>query len=82
MNDIKNDKNLREAVSRREQQLPPLPDGLNKQLLQRLEEPETAPKSRRLWVYAAVAAAASVALFFIFHNGQKQTEQEPLVAAC
>ena len=80
MNDIKNDKNLREAVSRREQQLPPLPDGLNERVMKRLEEPETAPKSRRLWVYAAVAAAASVALFLIFHNGQKQTEQEPLVA--
>lgn len=80
MNDIKNDKNLREAVSRREQQLPPLPDGLNEQLLQRLEEPETAPKPRRLWGYAAVAAAACIALFFVLHNGQKQTEQEPLVA--
>ena len=80
MNDIKNDKNLREAVSRREQQQPPLPEGLNEQLLQRLEEPETAPKPRRLWIYAAVAAAASIALFFVFHNGQKQTEQEPLVA--
>ena len=80
MNDIKNDINLREAVSRREQQLPPLPDGLNEQLLQRLEEPETAPKSRRLWIYAAVAAAASIALFFIFHTGQKDSPEEPLVA--
>ena len=80
MNDIKNDKNLREAVSRREQQLPPLPEGLNEQLLQRLEEPETAPKPRRLWGYAAIAAAASIALFFVFHTGEKESPEEPLVA--
>ena len=80
MNDIKNDINLREAVSRWEQQLPPLPDGLNEQLLQRLEEPEAAPHSRRLWIYAAIAAAASIALFFVFHTGQKESPQEPLLA--
>lgn len=80
MNDIKNDKNLREAVSRREQQLPPLPEGLNEQLLQRLEDPETAPKPRRLWGYAAVAAAASIALFFVFPTDEKESPEEPLVA--
>ena len=80
MNDIKKDNNLREAVSRREQQLPPLPDNLNEKVMQRLMEPETAPKSRRLWLYAAVAAAASIALFFIFHTGQKDSPEEPLVA--
>ena len=80
MNDIKNDKNLREAVSRREQQLPPLPDGLNEQLLQRLEEPEMAPKSRRLWIYAAVAAAASIAVLIVFNYGKQQSPQEPLMA--
>lgn len=80
MNDIKNDKNLREAVSRREQQLPVLPDNLNERVMKSLVEPETAPKSRRLWAYAAVAAAASIALLIVFNWGKQHRPQEPLVA--
>ncbi len=80
MNDIKNDKNLREAVSRREQQLPVLPDNLNERVMKSLVEPETAPKSRRLWVYAAVAAAASIALLIVFNWGKQQSPKEPVVA--
>ena len=37
MNELKNDNNLREAVSRREQQLPPMPADLNERLMQRIE---------------------------------------------
>ena len=80
MNDIKNDKNLREAVSHREQQLPPLPDNLNERVMKSLVEPETAPKSRRLWGYAAVAAAASIAMLIVFNWGMQQNPQEPVVA--
>ena len=80
MNDIKNDKNLREAVSHREQQLPPLPDNLNERVMKSLVEPETAPKSRRLWGYAAAAAAASIALLIVFNWGKQQSPQEPVVA--
>lgn len=80
MNDIKNDKNLREAVSRLEQQLPALPDNLNERVMKSLVEPETAPKSRRLWVYAAVATAASIAMLIVFNWGKQQSPQEPVVA--
>ena len=80
MNDIKNDKNLREAVSRREQQLPALPDNLNERVMKSLVEPETAPRSRRLWGYAAVAAAASIAMLIVFDWGKQQSPQEPVVA--
>ena len=82
MNDLRNDKNLQEAVSRREQKLPPLPADLNERLMQRLEEPETAPvaKPRRLWLYAAVAVAASIALLIVFNFGKVQPPQEPVVA--
>lgn len=83
MNELKNDNNLREAVNRREQQLPPMPADLNKRLMQRIAESEPArpeTKSRRLWIYAAVAVAASIALLIIFNFGQEQTPQEPLVA--
>lgn len=80
MNDIKNDKNLREAVSRREQKQPALPDDLNERVMKSLVEPETAPKSRRLWAYAAVAAAASIALLIVFNWGKQQSPQEPVVA--
>lgn len=83
MNELKNDKNLRQAVSRREQQLPPMPADLNKRLMQRIAESEPArseTKPRRLWLYAAIAVAASIALLIIFNFGQEQTPQESLVA--
>ena len=83
MNELKNDNNLRQAVSRREQQLPPMPADLNKRLMQRITESEPArfeTKPRRLWLYAAVAVAASIALLIIFNFGQEQTPQESLVA--
>ena len=81
MNELRNDKNLQEAVSRREQKLPPLPADLNERLMQRLEEqPTSVAKPRRLWLYAAVAVAASIALFILFNIGQEQTPQEPVVA--
>lgn len=83
MNELKNDKNLRQAVNRREQQLPPMPADLNKRLMQRIAESEPArseTKPRRLWLYAAVAVAASIALLIVFNFGKEQTSQEPLVA--
>ena len=83
MNELKNDKNLRQAVNRREQQLPPMPADLNERLMQRIAESEPArseTKPRRLWLYAAIAVAASIALLIIFNFGQEQTPQESLVA--
>ena len=83
MNELKNDKNLRQAVNRREQQLPPMPADLNERLIQRIAESEPArseTKPRRWWLYAAVAVAASIALLIVFNFGKQQTPQEPLVA--
>ena len=81
MNELRNDKNLQEAVSRREQQLPPMPADLNERLMQRLEEqPASVAKQKHLWLYGAVAVAASIALLIIFNFGKQQTPQKPLVA--
>jgi hypothetical protein len=83
MDSIKNDKNLREAVNRREQQLAPMPADLNERLMQRLEETEqTRPeaKQRHLWLYTAIAVAASIVLLIVFNFGKQQMSQEPLVA--
>lgn len=80
MNELNNDKNLRQAVNRREQQLQALPDDLNERLLQRLEEEQAPAKHHRLWIYAAVAAAACIALFLVFHFTQEQSTQQPVVA--
>lgn len=83
MNELKNDNNLRQAVSRREQQLPPMPADLNERLMQRIAESEPArseTKPRRWWLYAAVAVAASIALLIVFNFGKQQTPQESLVA--
>ena len=90
MNELKNDINLREAVNRREQQLPPLPDGLNEKLMESLPLiPPEGKEMKRKWVSIPwggikggllIAAAASISLFFVFHTGQKESPQEPLVA--
>lgn len=83
MNELKSDNNLRQAVSRREQQLPPMPADLNKRLMQRIAESEPArseTKPRRLRLYAAIAVAASIALLIVFNFGKEQPPQEPLVA--
>ena len=80
MNELKNDTNLREAVSRREQKLPPMPDNINERVMKRLVEPDAAPKSRRMWGYAAIAAAASIALLLVIHFGKEQTPQKTVVA--
>ena len=83
MDSIKNDKNLREAINRREQQLAPMPADLNERLMQRLEETEqTRPeaKQRHLWLYTAIAVAASIVLLIVFNFGKQQMSQEPLVA--
>ena len=80
MNELNNDKNLREAVNRREQKLQPVSDDLNNRLLQRLEEEQAPAKHHRLWLYAAVAAAACIALLFVFHFTQEQSSQQPVVA--
>ena len=80
MNELNNDKNLREAVNRREKQLQPVSDDLNNRLLQRLEEEPSPAKHKPLWLYAAVAAAACIALFLVFHFTQEQSTQQPVVA--
>jgi len=96
MNDIKNDKNLREAVNRREQQQPPMPADLNEQLQQRLFSPKESPfssLSSSFWgkrpigpsgrvrgVSLLLAAAASIALLIVFYFGKQQRPQEPVVA--
>ena len=80
MNELNNDKNLRQAVNRREQQLQALPDDLNERLLQRLKEEQAPAKHKPLWLYAAVAAAACIVLFLVFHFTQDQSSQQPVVA--
>ena len=82
MNELRNDKNLHEAVSRKEQKLPPMPADLNERVMRGLT-PRPLKKERELkrpWIYGAVAIAASIALLLIFNFGKEQTPQESLVA--
>ena len=83
MNELKNDKNLRQAVSRREQKQPPMPADLNERLMQRIEETEHAQaevRPKRLWLYAAIVVAACIALLLIINYGKNPTSQDPLMA--
>ena len=87
MNDIKNDINLKEAVSRREQQLPPMPEGLNEKVRKSLSRPlprrgerTEGVSSLSLWRGRGVrllALAACVAGFVvIFLAPPKSTEEQ------
>ena len=80
MNELNNDKNLREAVNRREKKLQPVSDDLNERLLQRLEEEQAPAKHHRPWLYAAVTVAACIALLLVFHFTQEPSSQQPVVA--
>ena len=67
MNDIKNDINLKEAVSRREQQLPPMPEGLNEKVI------------GRGWRWVFLAAACVAGFVVIFLAPPKSAEKQPPV---
>ena len=59
MNDIHNDTNLREAVSRREQHLPPMSADLNERLMQQLQDADgvSPSRSRHIRLYLSIAAS-------------------------
>ena len=84
MNDIKNDINLKEAVSRREQQLPPMPEGLNEKVMGSLEEYDCLKKKTPLhrgrgWRWVFLAAACVAGFVVIFLAPPKSTEEQPPV---
>ena len=82
MNDIRNDKNLQEAVNRREQQLEPMPADLNERLMGNLTSGplEKERKLKRKWLYGAVAIAAGIALLVLFNFSQTSSDEAPLLA--
>ena len=82
MNDIKNDKNLQEAVNRREQKLEPIPTDLNERLMESLTSlPLQREKGlKRKWIYGAVAIAAGIALLVLFNFSQTSSDEAPFLA--
>ena len=80
MNNSKKDINLKEAVRRHEQKLPPMPADLNERLLKRLEEPPVVPKQRRLWPWIGAVAASIILLIAFNYNNKVMPEQQPVVA--
>lgn len=85
MNDIKNDINLKEAVSRREQQLPPMPEGLNEKVMGSLEEYDCLKKKTPLhrgrgWRWVFLAAACVAGFVVIFLAPPKSAEKQPPLA--
>ena len=82
MNDIRNDKNLQEAVNRREQQLEPMSTDLNERLMGRLTSRphEKERKLKRKWLYGAVAIAASMLLLVLFKFSQTSSDEASLLA--
>ena len=90
MNDIKNDINLKEAVSRREQQLPPMPEGLNEKVIKSLPRPLPRRGERtegvsslslwRGWRWVFFAAACLAGFVVIFLAPPKSAEKQPPLA--
>ena len=90
MNDIKNDINLKEAVSRREKQLPPMPEGLNEKVKNSLPRPLPRRGERtegvsslslwRGWRWVFLAAACLAGFVVIFLAPPKSAEKQPPLA--
>ena len=90
MNDIRNDKNLQEAVNRREQRLEPMPADLNdrlmKKLSQSLSEAEKGQAHPRLYAWRrwsvglSAALAACFLLMWLFNFSQTPSHEAPLLA--
>ena len=87
MNELR-DKDLREALSRREAQRtkPEVPADFCENIMKEIGVGSQETGDRKdhpviwRWLYAAAAVAASIALLIVFHHGQEQAPQEPLVA--
>ena len=72
-----NDKDLREALRRREtrRQKPQPSADFCDSVMQRIGQQDQQPKRRHLWLYLAVGAAASIAV--LLYIGIKPTDQQP-----
>ena len=87
MNELR-DKDLREALSRREAQRtkPEVPADFCENIMKEIGVGSQETGDRKdhpviwRWLYAAVAVAASIVLLIVFHHGREQAPQEPLVA--
>jgi hypothetical protein len=84
MNNSKKDINLKEAVRRHEQKLPPMPADLNERVMKRaplLTSPKGEErKRRRLWLWIGAVAASIVLLIAFNYNNKVMPEEQPLVA--
>ena len=77
MNEQQNDKDLREALRRREarrQKHQPSADFCNS-VMQRIGQQDQQPKRRHVWLYPAIGAAAAIAL--LLYISIKPIDQQP-----
>ena len=80
MNEIKNDINLREAVSRKEQKLPQMPSDLNErvlnELIDSLSQPRRSPLLSKVWWMAAAAVLVAVLALFTWRSQTPKTQPQ------
>ena len=76
MNEQQNDKDLREALRRREtrRQKPQPSADFCDSVMQRIGQQNQQPKRRRLWLYPAIGAAAAIAL--LLYIGVKPIDKQ------
>lgn len=79
------DQGLRLALQRKTESAEKmeLPDDFTARLMQRIEQKESKPKRRRVWLYPTIAAvAASVLLLFTLHRqpSESPAPQPPQIA--
>lgn len=80
MNEIKNDINLREAISRKEQKLPQIPSDLNERLLNKLidspSQPRRTPLLSKVWWMAVAAVLVAVLALFTWKSQTPKTQPQ------
>ena len=74
------DTDLREALRRRYANTPQLPEDFADRLMQRIDEKGKKPKRRILWLYPAIAVAASMLLLVTLHYYNDNAEPQDVVA--
>ena len=83
-NEPNKDRGLRLALQHKNEpaERMPLPGDFTDRLMQRIEQKEKQPRHRRMWLYAAIGAAASILLLLTFHFSQNaaNTEKGTVVA--
>ena len=75
---LKSDSNLREAIDRREQQLPPMPADLNERVMGRMDAHPPQRRTYHKWIAAAACLLLAIGIGAMLLTKKTSPEEKPL----